>query len=54
VSSDNAKWKRKSGLFTTQHVKASLDNQPKTIAFVEREFNVKLGRLIRRKTVTVL
>jgi LEM3-like protein len=51
VSRDKAKWKRKSGLFTTQHVKASLDNQPKTIAFIEREFDVKLGRLIRRKTV---
>lgn len=42
-----AKWKPKSGLFTTQHVKASLDNQPDTIAFVERKFDVKLDELVR-------
>ena len=42
-----AKWKAKSGLFTTQLVKASLDNQVKTLAFVEREFSVVLRDLIK-------
>jgi len=47
VPRNEAKWMPKSGLFATQHVKASLDNQPKTVAFVEREFNVNLDELIR-------
>jgi uncharacterized protein len=47
VPRDQAKWKSKSGLYTTPLVKASLDNQPDTIVFVEREFDIKLGELIR-------
>lgn len=42
-----AKWKRKSGLYTTQLVKASLDNQPKTLRFIEESFDIVLGDLIR-------
>jgi hypothetical protein len=41
-----AKWKRGHGLFTTTHVRASLDNQPTTIAFLDREFGVDVRSLI--------
>jgi uncharacterized protein len=47
VPREEAKWKSRSGLYTTQLVKASLDNQPKTTAFVEREFKVNLEKLVR-------
>ena len=40
------KWKSKSGLYTTTHVRASLDGQPKTIDFVESEFGVDMKKLI--------
>lgn len=42
----NAKWKPRSGLYTTTHVRASLDSQPKTISFLEREFDIDLKSLI--------
>jgi uncharacterized protein len=35
-----AKMQRKSGIFTTTHVRASLDGQPKTVAFLEEAFGV--------------
>lgn len=35
-----AKWKRKSNLFTTQQIRASLDNQINTLVFVESEFGI--------------
>ena len=34
-------------LFTTTHVRASLDNQPATKAFLEQEFGVKFSELAR-------
>jgi hypothetical protein len=40
VVTHEAKWKRRSGLFTTQLVKASLDRQSKTIEFLEKSFDV--------------
>lgn len=43
---NQGKWKSKSGLYTTTHVRASLDGQPKTIDFVETEFGVDLKKLI--------
>ena len=43
---DQAKWKEKADLFTTTHVRASLDAQPKTIAFLEREFGVNIRELV--------
>ena len=43
---NQAKWKSKSDLYTTTHVRASLDGQPKTIAFIEKEFGVNLKKLI--------
>ena len=40
VDSNHAKWKNKSGLFTSQLVKASLDAQYKTKDFLEQEFGI--------------
>jgi hypothetical protein len=45
VERSDAKWKSKAGLFTTTHVRASLDAQPETIDFIEKEFAVKLRDL---------
>jgi hypothetical protein len=47
VGRDQAKWKSKTGLYTTTHVRASLDGQPKTIAFLEREFGVSVRKLVK-------
>ena len=46
VSRSEAKWKRLAGLYTTQLVRASLERQVTTLAFVEKEFNVDLKALI--------
>ncbi|NCG22127.1 MAG: GIY-YIG nuclease family protein [Rhodobacterales bacterium] len=35
-----AKWKPKSGLFSPRSVRAALDNQPLTVSFIEREFEI--------------
>lgn len=43
VDSEQAKWKSNSGLFTSQLIKASLQGQPKTIEFIEKEFEIKLA-----------
>lgn len=40
---ENAKWKPKSGLFTTQQVKANLSAQPRTLAFLEKVFQIKFS-----------
>lgn len=45
-SRENAKWKPKSGLYTTTHVRASLDGQPKTIEYIEKEFDINLRKMI--------
>jgi hypothetical protein len=42
-----AKWQSKSGLFTTQQIRASLFGQPKTIDFVQKQFNVDLINLVK-------
>lgn len=46
VHRSEAKWKSKSGLFATQLVRASLDRQPATVAFVEEAFGVGLQELV--------
>ena len=46
VDREAAKWKSKSNLYTTTHVRASLDSQPETIAFIETEFNLMLRDLL--------
>ena len=43
---DEAKWKRKAGLYTPQAVRASLDGQPTTIEFLEQEFEIKLREIV--------
>lgn len=45
VDRANAKWAPRSGLFTSQLVRASLEAQPTTIAFVEKSFDVDLQSL---------
>lgn len=45
VDRENAKWLPRSGLFTSQLVRASLDAQPTTTEFVEAAFGVDLGAL---------
>ena len=46
VPADEAKWKIKSGLFTTRLIKASLENQIKTIEFLEKEFEVSFQNIL--------
>jgi hypothetical protein len=46
VTRKNAKWKRKSGLYTTQHIRASIENQPKTIRFLNKSFRVDLWKML--------
>lgn len=46
VGRDQAKWKAKAGLYTTTHVRASLDGQPKTIDFLDKEFGVSVRELV--------
>jgi len=46
VEADDAKWKAKSGLYTTPLIKASLDNQPNTVTFLETSFNLSIKELL--------
>lgn len=43
---NKAKWKSKSGLFTSRLIKASLESQPHTINFLETEFNISFKNLL--------
>jgi hypothetical protein len=47
VRRDAAKWEPKSGIFTSQLVRASLDSQPKTIEYLAKEFDVNFIELMR-------
>jgi len=46
VDKKNAKWKSKSGLFTSQLIKASLQTQLKTRDFLENEFKIDFSELM--------
>ncbi len=46
VDREHAKWKAKAGIYTTTHVRASLDGQPDTIAFLEEEFGVNVREYV--------
>lgn len=46
VERSDARWRPQASLFTTTHVRASLDGQPATIEFLEREFSVGLRELV--------
>ena len=45
VSGVNGKWIKNGGLFSSEHIVASLYNQPKTIEFLEKEFDIKFSEL---------
>lgn len=47
VDRTDAKWKAKAGIYTTTHVRASLDGQPATIAFLEEVFDVNVREHVR-------
>jgi hypothetical protein len=47
VERSAAKWKAKSVLYTTQLIRASLDGQPNTIEFLEKEFDLRLRDIVR-------
>jgi hypothetical protein len=47
VNNKNAKKaKRKEGIFSTELIKASLQGQPKTIEYLEKEFSIKFSDLL--------
>ena len=46
VDRENAKWESKKELYTTTHIRASLDGQPKTIEFLEKEFDITLSEYL--------
>ena len=46
VSREDAKWRSSPKLYTTTHVRASLDGQPETILFLEQEFGIKIREII--------
>jgi hypothetical protein len=48
-----AKWKPRSGLYTTTLVRASLNRQPSTIEFVDKEFHVSLRNLAKSEPETL-
>jgi LEM-3-like GIY-YIG domain len=47
VEAINAKWKKNSGLYTTTHIRASLDGQPDTKEYLETEFGVSFSDLAK-------
>ncbi|HUU40566.1 MAG TPA: GIY-YIG nuclease family protein [Desulfatiglandales bacterium] len=46
VPREKAKWRSSPKLYTTTHVRASLDGQPETISFLENEFGVEIRKII--------
>lgn len=48
VDSDNAKWLKKGGLFTTQLIKASLQSQPMTLEFIQTQFHMDIVALLKQ------
>lgn len=47
VPREEAKWKSRASLYTTTHVRASLDNQSKTVDFVGQEFGIDIRALVK-------
>ena len=47
VARGQAKWRSKPKLYTTTHVRASLDGQPETVLFLESQFGINVRELIR-------
>jgi uncharacterized protein len=46
VPREHAKWRSNPKLYTTTHVRASLDGQQQTVDFIEQEFSVSLRKLV--------
>jgi uncharacterized protein len=46
VSRNQAKWTSRPKLYTTTHVRASLDGQPETVSFLEAQFAIQLREMI--------
>jgi hypothetical protein len=46
VKREKAKWRSSPKLYTTTHVRASLDGQPETVSFLENEFGVKIRKIV--------
>jgi uncharacterized protein len=46
ASREEAKWRSTPKLYTTTHVRASLDGQPETVAFLEEQFVILIRELI--------
>ena len=46
VRAADAKWMPRSGLFSSQSCRASLDNQPITVSFLEESFNISIEELL--------
>ena len=51
VNAHDAKWVSKSKIYTTTHVRASLEGQPDTIKWLEAQFDVNLRDLLDRRSV---
>lgn len=47
VENKEAKWLKKSGLFTTQLIKASLQGQPVTLDFIQKQFDLDIVSLLK-------
>jgi hypothetical protein len=46
VDRKDGKWKSNNGLFSSQLIKASLQGQPKTISFLEKEFEISFNEIM--------
>jgi uncharacterized protein len=46
VTREQAKWRTKSKLYTTTHVRASLDGQPDTVLFLEDQFGISIRKTL--------
>lgn len=46
VPREKARWRSSPKLYTTTHVRASLNGQPETVKFIEEQFNVNVEGLI--------
>lgn len=46
VPREEAKWRATPRLYTTTHVRASLDGQPETLSFLEDQFKVEIRKIV--------
>ncbi|MCR4320327.1 MAG: hypothetical protein NUV74_08365 [Candidatus Brocadiaceae bacterium] len=45
VPREHAKWRSKPKLYTTTHVRASLDGQQETVKFIEEQFGIAIREI---------